>query len=350
MTALSTSSTSSNNNFTLKNRIKYYNLVTKYISRHLQQDPKNCINVTDTLIKIGTNIVLDKRIGSKSVWGLAFLSHYMINSSNKLIFATKIVDSSQSNNIMEYNILKLLTLLNVKKQICPHFPICYGALKCDNYSKQQLIDKKIDLGNLKNKKLIFIFSELANNNLKHLLNFINNHKIILNAIAQIMISIMFFNKYTKSFHKDGHSGNFLYHEIKPGGYFHYVIHGVDYYIENLGYLWVIWDFGLIIPFSRFKNDSSSSSDNYKFYNIIPINYDYIKTLSSIEKHNRNENIVHNINSILRTVRNYDFTYSFNKMPELINKILQSLQQYTEHSLIRHLPAKSKIINKKPFLF
>jgi len=339
-----TTSSSSNTSFTLNNRIKYYKLVSNYISKHSYNDHNNCINIKNSLIKIGTNIVLDKRIGSSSVWGLAFLSHYIKDNSNQLIFATKIVDSSKSNNILEYNILKYLTLLNVKNQVCPHFPLCYGALRCDDIS-QRLIAKKIDLDKLKNKKLIFIFSELADNNLKNLLKHNYNQKILFNAIAQIMISIMFFNNYTKSFHRDGHSGNFLYHQIKPGGYFHYHINGVDYYIENLGYLWVIWDFGLIVPFSTFQSDDSF--DNYVSR---PINYDYNKTLSSIKKHNQIQNLNININSILKTIQNYDFTYNLNMMPKLINKILQSLQQYTENSLITSLPPKSKIINKKPFYF
>jgi len=343
-------SSTENNNFTLNNRIKYYKLVKNYISRHLKTDPRNCINVKDNIIKIGSNIILDKRIGSESAWGLAFLSHYFINNSTKLIFATKMVDSSQSNNLMEYNILKLLTLLNVKKQICPHFPICYGALKCDDYSRN-IIDDNIDLGKLKHKKLIFIFSELANNNLNYLLKHSNDSKILLNAVAQIMLSIMFFNKYTKSFHRDGHSGNFLYHKIKPGGYFHYLINGVDYYIENLGYLWVIWDFGLIVPFSLSNNDSSSSSSyNFIYNKRMSINYDYRKTLSSIKKHNRNRNTFANINSILNKILSYDFTYNFNKMPELVDTVLQSLQKYTNNSFLTSLPPKSKIINKKPFRF
>lgn len=341
-------STLSDTNFSLNNRIKYYKMVSNYISKHLKTDPHNCINVKGSIIKIGSNIILDNQIGSKSAWGLAFLSHYFISNSKQLIFATKIVDSSKSNNLLEYNVLKYLTLLNLQKQLCPHFPMCYGALKCDDYTRG-LIDKNINLGQLKKKKLIFIFSELANNNLNNLLRNNSNHKIILNAIAQILISIMFFNKYTKSFHRDGHSGNFLYHEIKPGGYFHYRINGVDYYLENLGYLWVIWDFGLIVPFSKFNDDSSSSGD-LNFYNDYAINYDYGKTLSSIKKHNRNQHTSKNIDSILRTIQNYDFTYDLHKMPELIKTVIQSLRQYTDNSFKTSLPPNSKIINKKPYSF
>jgi hypothetical protein len=45
-------------------------------------------------------------------------------------------------------------------------------------------------------------------------------------------------------HNDTHYGNFLYHKIKPGGYIKYTIKNETFYVENLGYLWVIWDFGI----------------------------------------------------------------------------------------------------------
>jgi phosphatidate cytidylyltransferase len=75
---------------------------------------------------------------------------------------------------------------------------------------------------------------------------------------------MFFSNYTNLIHNDCHTGNFLFHKIKPGGYFHYNIFGIDYYLENLGYLWVIWDFGLT-----------------EFYNLKPINTDYLRIIISI---------------------------------------------------------------------
>jgi predicted unusual protein kinase regulating ubiquinone biosynthesis (AarF/ABC1/UbiB family) len=65
-----------------------------------------------------------------------------------------------------------------------------------------------------------------------------------NALTQIFISLLFFYQETGYYHNDAHWGNFLYHKIKKGGYFHYKINGKSYYIENIGYLWVIWDFGL----------------------------------------------------------------------------------------------------------
>ena len=88
-------------------------------------------------------------------------------------------------------------------------------------------------------------------------------------MTQIFISIMFFHYYTNSHHNDAHSGNFLYHKIKPGGYFHYNIYGKDYYLENIGYLWVIWDFGLATHFSKTRKIGTTnfqktiSTDYYK---------------------------------------------------------------------------------------
>jgi hypothetical protein len=63
-----------------------------------------------------------------------------------------------------------------------------------------------------------------------------------NIYEQIFISIYIYH-YIGLVHKDAHSGNFLYTKIKPGGCFHYNINNVDYYIENIGYKWMIWDYG-----------------------------------------------------------------------------------------------------------
>jgi len=71
-------------------------------------------------------------------------------------------------------------------------------------------------------------------------------------------------------HNDAHFNNYLIHNIKPGGYFHYNIYGVDYYLKNLGFLVILNDFGLIedltiknvyIDFNRI-----STSIRYKIIN------------------------------------------------------------------------------------
>lgn len=46
-------------------------------------------------------------------------------------------------------------------------------------------------------------------------------------------------------HNDLHAGNVLVHKIKPGGYFLYKINNKNYYVPNLGYVFLLWDFGMI---------------------------------------------------------------------------------------------------------
>ena len=72
----------------------------------------------------------------------------------------------------------------------------------------------------------------------------NNIELLENAFAQIMMSILSFHRFTSLIHKDTHAGNFLFHKIKKGGYIHYVFNKKNIYIKNVGYLWIIWDYGL----------------------------------------------------------------------------------------------------------
>ena len=74
---------------------------------------------------------------------------------------------------------------------------------------------------------------------------------------------MFFYQETKHFHNDAHWGNFLYHKVKPGGYFHYNIFGQDYYIENYGFLWIIWDYGNVIEFKESKKEYIYIDNDFK---------------------------------------------------------------------------------------
>lgn len=93
-----------------------------------------------------------------------------------------------------------------------------------------------------NKKYFINLNELANGDLKMFIHKeSDNYNVVNNALAQIFIAILSLHNAGYS-HNYTHWGNFLYHKINPGGYIKYTINGTDIYIENLGYLWVIWDF------------------------------------------------------------------------------------------------------------
>jgi hypothetical protein len=382
-------------------RIKYYKIINKYIKTR-EKYSNNCFKVykldkhKKPIFRIGNRIILDKQIGTDSIYGAVYLSHYRHKTNKKfgdlLKFATKITDSDKRLNHTEYTILEDLTTAVIDNK-CPHFPITFGKLVCTddtvnsnytsenadnsfykgytsssksndkfktassklhNQSNDEFESASSSLHNQDNSKFttastsshflknfkfryykyippkiaelkhtMFVFSELANGDYNdfHKLYF-NNDVYILNALAQIYLSFMFFYKYINAFHNDSHYGNFLYHIINPGGFFHYNIYGQDYYLENVGFLWVIWDFGLILPF---QNSNLITNDKYGKYRgqydsynkprgRITEDYNRILTVGFINKFNNGHisnnyifsdniyNIATNIRSILREYR------------------------------------------------
>ena len=180
-----------------------------------------------------------------------------------------------------------------------------NKFKTTNLLLPEIVRKAIT----KKKNLYIFINEIANGDFK---SFILKHNkddnIILNAITQIILSLFFYYKTTKSFHNDAHWGNFLYHKIKPGGYFHYKIGNTNFYLENLGYLWVIWDFGSTLSFIQSSKTSINSDLNkllsnisistskirktYPFtknvYSIIEIIYEFILTQHTV--YNRGDHL------------------------------------------------------------
>jgi hypothetical protein len=335
-------------------RVNYYVILKNYLLSI--KESNNCVRLYNfdsktkkPIYRIGNKIILDKQIGSASVHGIVFLSHFKSNIKygnkydklNK--FAIKITNQNITNK-KEIDILNKLTdlVINLK---CPHFPITYGNLKCmnpkiqsnnsDDYSiaREKKNNKQYLPDLVNNNKTLFIqLNELAGGDLNSNFEIPQLNKDKLNTITQIYISIMFFHHYTNYYHNDTHGGNFLYHQIKPGGYFHYNIYGVDYYLENKGYLWVIWDFGLIKPLTTKK----------------PIINDYDFLLSALRyfkpEYTSNEYyIIKNIKYILtkyENINNHIMLEILNK--ELLNYFLTNVPSFTTVK-------PSNIINKTPYI-
>jgi hypothetical protein len=343
-------------------RINYFIIMKKYILSIKEKN--NCLRLynydkknKEITYRIGRNIILDKQIGTKSVYGIVFLSHFKTNIKygtkfdklNK--FAVKITSQSKDNKT-EIKVLEDLTKL-VINLTCPHFPINYGSLKCNNsniksdnsddYSivKDKHKDKNLLPYFVVNKNILIQINELASGDLHSLLMQFQKTNIY-NILTNILISLMFFHKYTNCYHGDPHSGNFLYHKIKPGGYFHYNIYGKDYYLENIGYLWVVWDFGLIKPFT--ENNKYGKTE----YNV-PINFDYIYILDTINYYIRSftpeEQIT--IKTLRKSIiQKYDKIPDYNLFKymnkEILNFLLDNVSSFTNIK-------PSNVINKNPYI-
>jgi hypothetical protein len=228
----------------IDDRIRTYKIYTKYFA---QYNKNQCLKI----VKKGNNveysiaddnIKIVKRIGTESQYGAIYLSKGS-NVGELFRFASKIMVQDKSNTI-EIKILMQVSKLVINK-INPHFPIMYNTFFCNIHEKNR------DLPKFANNQDYYInFNELANGDLKmFMLKEYNNYKLVNNAMAQVFIAILSFHSLGYS-HNDAHWGNFLYHKINPGGYIKYNINGYEVFIENLGYLWIIWDYGFTKLFDK----------------------------------------------------------------------------------------------------
>jgi hypothetical protein len=276
-------------NSNIDDRIKYYNLLNNVLNINETKD-NYCMRLYkynkdgNHMYIIGNKIVLKNRIGTDSSVGVIYMSSIREKYNKIFKYAIKLMIVNNSNK-KEIKLLKEVSNEILNKR-CPHFPILYSALRCNNFfnfertsyikSENEEITKE-QIENIKNypeiikrnkkKQFYFILNELANGDLKTFIEkYQNDYNLLMNAFIQIYISIMFFYQKTKHFHNDAHWGNFLYHKVKAGGYYHYNIFGEDYYVENLGFLWIIWDYSDAISFKPSIEEMIYIVDD--FYRII----------------------------------------------------------------------------------
>jgi hypothetical protein len=215
---------------------------------------KEFINKNSCIEKINDELIIDNKIklikhfGTPSTFGINYICSFI--NDDKFKFSGKIqINSGMAKT--ELVILEELYKIRLETNNL-HIPIIYGNVSCP-VSK---INNREDLpGFLKNPKKVgylIIFNELLCGDLKNYLYNIalDNYDLWLNAIEQIYMCLASLHS-VGFIHNDSHYGNFLYKKINPGGYFHYNINGKDYYIPNLGYIWVIWDFGVCGPIFRY---------------------------------------------------------------------------------------------------
>ena len=199
-------------------------------------------------------------------YGIVYLLNYNNKYDNKIInYVIKLTIMHRNENLHEIRILEYLTKYALDYEF-PHFPMTYDILHCDRNNLNKLLKYKIEdisyevFQQLKKKNgdLLFIINEYVdggdlknyNREINRIFNYDYIKKKFLNAISQILISMMFYHKIVNSSHGDIHQHNVLNHLTIPGGYFHYKLYDKDYYIENIGYIWIIWDFGLSVPFDN----------------------------------------------------------------------------------------------------
>lgn len=323
----------------IEDRIRYYLLLKKFLKINIDFN-KQCINIykiinNKPIYQIGNNIILKEKIGSESAHGIVYLATFMNRTRRLFKYACKIV-------IINPNILLDLEIQEkLSKSInrCPHFYLLYNYFKCSNinYKNIKLYPPLIRQAKKENKDILISFLELANGDLNIFLkNSKYDNKLLLNALGQIFISLLFYYSIIKKNHNDAHGGNFLFHKIKKGGFFHYKLFDNDYYLENLGYLWVIHDFEKSKPIE----DNYINYDlKYVFYSLLP------PALGGWNIYSNYKNP--KVKLILKEI--YQIFNDFKKLKKryLLQELVKLLTNY--NILSTKIENRSTIINKKPYI-
>jgi hypothetical protein len=219
---------------------------------------------------IGSTISVLGRIGSDSinadVYKARFPYKYKTELAIKLIPLSKMEKSLEKHDReslqmlnrslawSEVYFLKLLSKL-VTEKICPNLPIMYSYFTCNKCDIQNPEAKQYYSGS---RDCILVITELADGDLKTLLQDYNyTYKQLLSIYFQIYAGIYAMRKYYNIWHQDLHWGNVLFHQIKPGGYFKYIIDGNSVLVPNYGILAVLWDLGYARIPGIIENDTLS---------------------------------------------------------------------------------------------
>ena len=269
-----------------ENRIHFARIIRKHLLK-----TRDCISKSEEgapVLKDNEKkivIVLQKRIGSESEYGIAFL-----NTGTKfgrlLKISSKIMDGIEAENKREVVILKKMSKL-VENGTTPNMPITFMVKKCENNHSPLYFNT--NLNRFVNEMQYFVvLNELADYDLNQL--FFTTHlkkKMIDSIMMQVILAVYCFHS-MRYIHNDAHLGNFLVHKVHPGGFWHYKIkNSFNVCVPNTGYLIVIWDPGL----ATYVNPLYEMSANQIRSNM----NDYVRPLSLIySKVMTNQNYVYDV--------------------------------------------------------
>ena len=203
-------------------------------------------------------------------------------------------------------------------------------------------------------------------------------KYISNALLQIFISILSYHN-LGYIHNDCHAGNFLYKKVEKGGYIKYNIFGKTLYLENIGFIWAIWDYEYSINITS----DSIIKISAEFIKYIKLNYnkfvyDYLFLITWLNNTYDANDIYINILKKLQEINKLDTKDDYEKLifdylkdffdtppedSEIINEVAYIVpfefkmtnmemdgggkkQKYTKTNIIKNINGKNKTIYLK----
>ena len=237
-------------------RIIIFNKINGYIDKYLEEDksPSKCLSKRDSKLNFNGRIFLDSLINVSSIAGSIYISHIEDDKDYKFITKVQLKDSDSEadNELMFLKLIKnKLILENEKyKTFNIHLPLLYNSLECIDYNPDENIITIKDGSDLTTLNYYSSFVEKADGSLDDFIKSIRfSDEELFNVIAQCFIGLYSCHKFN-IFHKDTHTGNFLFHKIdfNEDEYFEYNLFTRNntqktFYLKNIGYNFFVWDFG-----------------------------------------------------------------------------------------------------------
>ena len=333
-----------NHKDSLENRVHFAKVLRRYfgnVQSCIESSRENPLKVTlreKTDKSIKEKIIFDKRIGSDSVYGTAYLNMGK-GLSRVLKFSIKIMPTNFSD---EVDLLKKMSRI-AELGISPNMPITYNVLKCISPNDPTLIRNPSANELIKKGNYYVVLNELANGDTHDFFKYNYDIQTYESIVLQMIFSLRTFHN-IGYYHNDAHLGNYLYHKISPGGFWQYQYKNTVIYIPNTGYLMVLWDPGM----AKKENDK-----------ILQRRLDYNRTLRLLEsipnnKFYQDKKMIGMPSRI--PLNDIIYANNFKDKDIVIKKIIDLLREktplftsiYYKDAKTSTLPANSKIINKKPY--
>lgn len=285
-----------NHKDSLENRVHYAKVVRTYLNhvqscvRSSKQNPLKVALYEEKEGQLKEIIYFDRRIGSESVYGTAYLNAGK-GLARVLKFSIKIMSDRFTS---EVNLLNKMSQL-AEKGISPNMPITYAVKKCISPTDTTLLKNPAAIDLMKAGGYYVVLNELANGDTHDFFKFAYTDRDYESVITQMLFSLQAFHN-LGYVHNDAHLGNFLWHKIEAGGFWQYKYGNTTIYVPNTGYLMVLWDPGLakkIKPYVQFPNVdidrvlrllmSIPSSRFYQEKNMIGINKTALQPFQAIHR-------------------------------------------------------------------
>ena len=243
---------------TTQSRVNLSNLIKQHLSSIVKVFGEVCVNGKNT--KLLEKIELKKLLGFGcfgNVYSACLPKPCNDNSYNFAIKLAKlkknefrwnrIVEFRQSFH--EYFFLNDLIKPLVVNGICPNLPLLIDTFTCNDceiitpqFDRNKYTHDKISSGN----DCLLFLTELATlGDMRHWVNSKPkpNEDQLYSALFQIMAGIHTIQTKLQLVNSDIKSDNIIVYDVKPGGYWEYVVYGKKYYVPNYGQLFILNDFG-----------------------------------------------------------------------------------------------------------